>query len=65
MLSAGTLTYLEPETFTLIVFYNMLQLIIIIIIIITIINIIITSLFVFLFFVYVSVLTCIFSSACL
>jgi hypothetical protein len=26
MLSAGTLTYLEPETFSLIIFYNMLQL---------------------------------------
>jgi hypothetical protein len=26
MLSAGMLTYLEPETFTLIIFYNMLQL---------------------------------------
>jgi hypothetical protein len=24
MLSAGTLTYWEPETFTLIIFYNML-----------------------------------------
>jgi hypothetical protein len=59
MLCAGTLTYSEPKTFNLIIFiicYNCYYYF-------NFISIIITSLFVCLFFVYVSV--CIFSCACL